>query len=85
MELRIKAICEQKGISITELGRLIGKEKSSIHTIINNSNPTLETLSKIAKALDVNVADLIVEEPIKEKNYIECPRCGLKLYEVKEQ
>lgn len=66
---------------MTELGRLIGKEKSSIHTIINNSNPTLETLSKIAKALDVNVADLIVEEPRKE--FIECPRCGLKLYEVK--
>lgn len=87
MELRIKEICEQKGISITELGRLVGMKKSSIFTILKNANPTIETLSDIAKALEVDITELFVknQEEKKNKKYIECPRCGLKLYEVQEE
>lgn len=65
MNLRIKEICEQKNVSIAELGRLIGAAKSSIHTIINNGNPTAETLSKIANALNVEIAELF-ESPKRE-------------------
>ena len=42
---KIKEICEQKGISITELGRRIGKKKSSIHRILKNANSTVETIA----------------------------------------
>ncbi|WP_236092975.1 helix-turn-helix domain-containing protein [Bacteroides thetaiotaomicron] len=84
MDLRIKEICEQKGISITELGRRIGKEKSSIHTILRNANPTVETLAEIAKALDVDITELFIKQTKEDKKYVECPRCGLKLFKVEE-
>lgn len=82
MELRIKEICEQKNISIAELGRRIGKPRSGIHTILNNANPTVETLSMIAKALEVDITELFKKE--EGKKYIECPRCGLKLFKIQD-
>ena len=54
---KIKEICENKNLTRTELGRMIGLKKSSIYSVINNGNPTVETLEKIAKALDVKVKD----------------------------
>lgn len=68
---RIKEICENKGLSITELGRMIGAGKSTIHTIMNNGNPTVETLEKIAKALDVKIRDFFDED----KEVFTCPHC----------
>ena len=85
MHIRIKEICEQKGISIAELGRRIGKERSSMYTILNNNNPTIETLSLIAKALEVEITELLMEKKEKDTKYIQCPRCGLKLFEVEEK
>lgn len=69
---KIKEICEKKGMSIAELGRMIGTGKSTIHTIMTNGNPTVETLEKIAKALDVNVRDFFEEEP---GEVFTCPHC----------
>lgn len=58
MELRIKELCIKRNISVTELGRLVGMKKSTIHTTIINGNPTLETLEKIATALNVGISEL---------------------------
>ena len=80
MKLKIKEICEEKGISVTELGRMIGLSKSSIHTIINNNNPTIETLEKIADALEVEVTDLL-DKP-EEDGLMKCPKCGQKFKPV---
>ena len=80
MKLKIKEICEKKGISVTELGRIIGLSKSSIHTIINNNNPTIETLEKIADALEVEVTDLL-DKP-EEDGLMKCPKCGQKFKPV---
>lgn len=68
---KIKEICEKKGLSITELGRKIGAGKSTIHTIMNNGNPTVETLEKIAKALDVSIRDFFDGD----KEVFTCPHC----------
>lgn len=76
MNLRIKEVCEQKGISVAELGRMMGVARSSIHTIINNGNPTIETLDKIAKTLDVDITTLFETEG--EEGVIICPNCGKK-------
>ena len=56
---KIKEICEKRNLTITELGRRVGLKKSSIYSVINNGNPTVETLEKIAKALDVKVKDFL--------------------------
>ena len=69
---KIKEICEKKNPTITKLGRMIGLKKSSIYSVINNGNPTVETLEKIAKALDVRVKDFFEED----KEVFTCPHCG---------
>lgn len=68
---KIKDICEKKGLTITELGRMVDMGKSTIHTIIKNGNPTVETLEKFAKALDVNISDFFESD----KEVFTCPHC----------
>lgn len=68
---KIKEICEKRNLTITELGRMIGLKKSSIYSVINNGNPTVETLEKIAKALNVKVKDFFEED----KEVFTCPHC----------
>lgn len=76
MDLRIKEICHEKGISIAKLADLIGVTRSSMTTTINKANPTIGTLEKIAKALDVDFLDLFVKKTgIDDVNgYIEIKR-----------
>ncbi len=57
----IKKIRQEKGISQDRLSKLADL---SLNTVVNvesgtNPNPTIETLSKIAKGLNVGVDDLI--------------------------
>ena len=57
----LKKIRQKQGISKDRLSKLADL---SLNTVVNvesglNSNPTIETLSKIAKALNVGVDDLI--------------------------
>lgn len=49
-----------KGYSLRELERLSGVSKTQINDIENGkTNPTMETLKLLAKALDVEIFDLI--------------------------
>jgi transcriptional regulator with XRE-family HTH domain len=57
MELRIKEICKEKGISISKLGSLIGVSRSSMLSTIGG-NPTIGTLEKISNALNISIIDL---------------------------
>ncbi len=52
---------KQKGISQEKLARLSNVANNTIIKMESgeNDNPTLETLRKVAKALDVSVDDLI--------------------------
>ncbi len=57
----IKKLRQEKGISQDRLSKLADL---SLNTVVNvesgaNPNPTIETLSKIAKGLSVGVDDLI--------------------------
>jgi len=59
----IRRIRQEKGISQDRLSK---KADLALNTIVKvetgeNSNPTVETLKKIAKALDVPVGDLFKE------------------------
>lgn len=57
----MKKLREDKGLSQEKLARLSDVANNTIVKIEagKNQNPTLDTLKKIAKALDVNVDDLI--------------------------
>ena len=57
----LKKIRAEKGYPLEKVARLAGLSLNTIVKIENgvNQNPTIDTLSKIAKALEVGVDDLI--------------------------
>ncbi len=57
----LKKLRRKKGYSIEKVARLANLSLNTIVKIENgvNKNPTIETLTKIAKALEVGVDDLI--------------------------
>ncbi|HPN55188.1 MAG TPA: helix-turn-helix transcriptional regulator [Smithellaceae bacterium] len=57
----LKKLREKKGYSLEKVARLADLSLNTIVKVENgvNKNPTIETLTKIAKALEVGVDDLI--------------------------
>ena len=57
----LKKIRAEKGYSLERVARLADLSLNTIIKIENgaNQNPTIDTLSKIAKALEIGVDDLI--------------------------
>ena len=57
----LKKLRAKKGLSLEKIARLAGLSLNTIVKVENgvNTNPTIETLSKIAKALEIGVGDLI--------------------------
>ena len=74
MNLRVKEICKEKGITIQELADNMEMKRESLSRAING-NPTLETLEKIATALGVNITELF-DQPKNNTTGIACPHCG---------
>ncbi len=63
---QIKRIRKQRGLSQKELGQRIGVSQQVMTNYERGlREPNLETLLKIAGALDVSVEDLIKDKPIK--------------------
>lgn len=74
MDLRIKEVIKEKGMTITELADKMGINRVNLSNMVNG-NPTVETLNKIALALNVPVTELF-EQPKKESLSLTCPHCG---------
>lgn len=55
--MRIKDVCKEKGITVSQLAEKMGIKQESLSRAING-NPTLETLEKIANALGVDITEL---------------------------
>lgn len=55
--MRIKDVCKEKGITVSLLAEKMGIKQESLSRAING-NPTLETLEKIANALEVDITEL---------------------------
>ena len=57
----LKKLREKKGYSLERVARLADLSLNTIVKVENgvNKNPTIETLTRIAKALEVGVDDLI--------------------------
>lgn len=57
---KIKLVLESKGIKQTWLAEKLGKSRNMVNSYAQNqSQPTLETLYKIAELLDVEVEELL--------------------------
>lgn len=57
MNLRVKDLCKQQGITLSDLADRMNMKRESLSRAING-NPTLESLEKIAKALEVDITEL---------------------------
>ena len=72
MKFRIKEICREKGMLMESLAAVLSIHPTSLSRNIKG-NPTIETLEKIAAALNVPVVELF-EQPATGQ--IICPKCG---------
>lgn len=68
MNIRLKEILEEKGISLTILAEKSEIEKGNLSSIANNKkNPTIGTLERIAIALNIEVWELFTPSVSKEE------------------
>ena len=82
IQLRIKELCKEKGITLNQLAEKIGISQPSFSGIATGKQkPAFDTLEKMADALEVTPAELFAPQPT---NTITCPKCGTVL-EVKER
>lgn len=66
MKLRIKEICDSKGIAVNSINQKIGISLPALYNIVNGKlSPKLETLDRIADALDVQLWELFTESTDK--------------------
>ena len=81
--LRVKELLKEQGITAKELASRIGITEGAIsQSIKEGANPSLQTLTKIATALNVPISELF-EQPTK--TVIKCPHCDNSInIEVKE-
>ena len=72
MRLRIEEIMAEKGLRKAEVARKAGLLQTNLNKAINiDGNPTIETLERIAKALDVEVYELFTDElPTKPEGLV---------------
>lgn len=61
MKLRIKEVIREQGFTVQSVADKIGKSKQSLHGIIEKGNPTINTLSDIADAINVPISKLYEE------------------------
>ena len=80
MILKVKEICKVKGMTIGDLAERMQMQRESLSRAING-NPTLDTLNRIAEALQVPISELF-EQPSTDT--INCPYCGGKIKTSKD-
>ena len=74
MQIRIKDLLKEKKVTSIWLASIVGITQPSMSNIMNGKiNPSLDTLEKIAAALNVPFIELF-ERPASGS--IICPKCG---------
>lgn len=87
MNVRIKELMQEKGVSSVKMAEMIHVSKVTISNLINNKTmPSIDTLEKIATALGVPIWQLFASPSDvagnKDSIFI-CPNCGARL-EIKK-
>lgn len=57
MELRVKEVIKAKGLTMQQVADVLGITRDTLTRNING-NPTIETLERIANALEVDITEL---------------------------
>ena len=65
--IRLKDILKERNLTLSAFAEQVGISQSNLSNYINgNISPTLETLGKIAKALNISVTELFKEKEALE-------------------
>lgn len=77
-KLRIKAICKEQGITLTELANRLGVLRTSLAQAMARDAFSTPKLAEIAAALDVPIWQLFAApEDVQDDGInITCPHCG---------
>lgn len=62
--LRVKELAKEKGLTIADVAKRMGILPPALSRIINGSNTTVETLQRIADALDTTIPNLFEKEDV---------------------
>ena len=83
MELIIKEVLKDKGLTGVWLASQVGITRPNMSNIVSGkSKPSLDTLERIALALDVPITELFEQPTI---DFVNCPYCGNKIKVSKEK
>ena len=74
--VRIKELCKEKNIMMKDLAKKLGITPTGLSKSIGQDYPQLQTLERIARALEVEVSELFVSSCKRDE--IICPKCGSK-------
>lgn len=75
--MRVKELLRSKGMTAKELAGKLGISEGALsQSIKEGANPNLQTLMKIASALEVSVSELF-DAP--KEGVIHCPKCGTEI------
>lgn len=81
MELRIREILESKEVKVSSLAETVGITRANMSNIVNGkSTPSLETLEKIANALEVDITELFT--PSSSGGIVGVIRIGATNYNI---
>ncbi|OAV65747.1 helix-turn-helix protein [Bacteroidales bacterium Barb6] len=78
----IKESCRHKGITQKDLADKLGITDISLNKTLRGDYPQLQSLEKIAIALEVDISELFT--PSKDNDTIACPYCGNRIKTSKE-
>jgi len=71
LALRLKELRKSRGLTQEKLAEMIGRDTKHISKLeIAGSYPSIETLERIAKALNVELKDIFNFDGLQDKNYI---------------
>lgn len=71
LALRLKELRKSRGLTQEKLAELIGRDTKHISKLeIAGSYPSIETLERIAKVLDVELKDIFNFDGLKDKTFI---------------
>ena len=69
IETNLKAICRQKGLSLTDVANRMGASPSNLLSSVKG-NPTISKIQDIANALQVSVSELLTMRPEKASGVV---------------
>ena len=73
MALNIKKAIKEKGLTSIEVAKRMGITTVGLSQHING-NPSVDTLERIAKAIEIDISELI--DKIQVGSEFNCPHCG---------